>query len=70
MNAIIPTNQNLPTDIGLSVAHFDQAAARFLATRNSDRTRQTYARALADYRAIAENLRLDPFKADCLIAYT
>lgn len=48
---------------------FDQAAARFLATRRSDRTRETYQRNLSEYRALASELGGDPLRADCLIAY-
>lgn len=70
MNAIIPANQNLITiDLGQALTRFDELAARFLATRKSEATRQTYARALADYRVTAEGLGLDPLGGDALIAF-
>jgi integrase/recombinase XerD len=71
VNAIIPISQNLPavSDLSQTLNRFDQATARFLATRKSDRTRQTYRRALESYRAMAESLRLDPLGGDALISF-
>lgn len=71
MNALTITKQQALTAETLSqtLYNFDQAAARFLATRANDRTRQTYAFALNAYRAMADRLNLDPFKADCIISF-
>lgn len=67
MNDLIPTGGVLtttdPTD------QWDMAAARFLATRKSDRTRLTYANALKLYRA-ALPADLSPISGDGLIAYS
>lgn len=48
---------------------FDHAAARFLATRKSDDTRDTYRRGLEAYRRHAAELGADPLRGDALIAY-
>lgn len=72
MNTLILTDQTdnrQITNLEKSLNRFEQVVSRFLATRKSERTRQTYGRALEAYRATAEQLRLDPLKADCLIAY-
>jgi integrase len=50
------------------VATFDQAAARFLATKRK-RTRQTYATGLSLYRAVALEVGADPLRADALIIF-
>lgn len=51
------------------IEQFEQAKARFLATRKTKQTELTYARHLADYQRFAGSNDLNPLLADCLIAY-
>ena len=48
---------------------FDQAAKRFLMSRKTANTRQTYGSAVKLYRDYVAELALDPLRADALIAY-
>lgn len=71
MNTIVTQNQAIikADDLGQALAQFDQAADRFIITRKSTKTQKAYRYALQTYRNIAEQLEIDPLKADCIIAY-
>lgn len=56
-------------DLGAAFDAFDAAAARFLATRKSQRTAGTYRPGLELYRAVALDAGADPLKADALILF-
>jgi len=57
-------------ELDAALAAYDAAAARFLATRKSERTRANYGHALALYRSHAVQHGADPLRADCLIAWS
>lgn len=72
MNTIILSDQNtLSADntTEQALSRFDQAAARFLATRKSEATRRTYQIALESYRSVAESSGLEPLSGDALISF-
>lgn len=69
MNQLTTIPQNAITNPDSSLAAFDQALTRFLATRPSSATQQTYGRGLALYRQTALDSGFDPFKADCVILF-
>jgi site-specific recombinase XerD len=57
-------------ELDAALAAYDAAAARFLATRKSERTQANYGHALALYRDHAVQNGADPLRADCLIAWS
>lgn len=67
MNKLITTAGQLAR---ADLPQFDALAGRFLATLRSDRTRNTYGRALTTYQRSAAANNLDPLKADAVIAYS
>lgn len=69
MNDLTPTAAGALTAADSS-AQWDMAAARFLATRKSEKTRLTYANALKQYRAACMVGNLPPISGDALIAYS
>lgn len=69
MNQLTTIPQHAITNLDSGLAAFDQARIRFLATRPSSATMQTYGRGLALYRQTALDSGLDPFRADCLIIF-
>lgn len=69
MNQLTTIQPNSITNLDSNLVAFDQALSRFLATRRSSATQQTYGRGLALYRQTALDSRLDPFKADCVILF-
>lgn len=64
-----PAPAALAADVGAAFGLYDAAALRFLATRKSAKTRQTYGVAMELYRAIAWQARVDPLRADALILF-
>lgn len=69
MNELTITTESAIIRTGQALTTFDEAAARFLATRPSEATQSTYGRALALYRTTAAESGFDPFRADCLILF-
>lgn len=63
MTNIVKTDNNALLGLETAYVSFDEAAARFLATRKSERTRKTYERALTLFRDHSARLDLDPLKA-------
>lgn len=69
---VLPATTDLVAlpELDAALATYDAAAARFLATRKSERTQANYGHVLVLYRAHAVQIGADPLRADCVIAWS
>lgn len=70
MNTLAVTRPAEVIDFPTSLAGFDVLAPRFVATRDSARTQDTYRRALRLYRACCADNDLDPLRLDAVIVFS